>query len=196
MKKEVNEKNRWLYEQIKNYSPVNKQEENDKKLMLKSLEEFDDVLTRDNEMFHFTTSAWVVNHDRSKVLMIYHNIYNSWAWIGGHADGNPKLVEVAKKEVEEETGVSNLKLLVDGVFGLSILGVTPHVKRGKYVSAHLHYDLEFLFEASEDEGLRIAPNENSNVGWIDVSTLFDEVNEEHMKPIYKKLTDKVKDLNI
>ena len=34
--------------------------------------------------------------------MIYHNIYNSWAWTGGHADGNENLVEVALKEAEEQ----------------------------------------------------------------------------------------------
>ena len=151
-------KNKELYEQIKNYTPENEQEENDKRLMLKSLAEFDDVLTRGNEMFHFTTSAWVVNPDRTKVLMIYHNIYNSWSWIGGHADGNSNLLEVVQREIEEESGVTDLNLLVNGIFGLSIQIVKPHIKREKYVSSHLHYDIQFLFEASEDQKLKIAPN--------------------------------------
>lgn len=196
MSNEINKRNKELYEYIINYIPENEQEKNDKKLMLKYLTEFDDVLTRDNEMFHFTTSAWIVNHDRTKVLMIYHNIYDSWAWIGGHADGNSNLFEVVKKEIEEESGVTNLKLLEDGIFGLSIQVVKPHIKRGKYVSSHLHYDLQFLFEASEDEELKIAPNENSNVGWIGISNLLNEVNEDHMKPLYQKLMDKVKRLDI
>lgn len=196
MLNEINVGNKELYEQIINYIPENEQEENDKRLMLKSIKEFDDILTRDNEMFHFTTSAWIVNHDRTKVLMIYHNIYDSWAWIGGHADGNSNLLEVVKREVEEESGVTNLKLLENGIFGLSIQIVKPHTKKGKYVSSHLHYDLQFLFEASENEELKIAPNENSNVGWIDISNLLDKVNEDHMKPLYQKLIDKVKRLNI
>ena len=34
--------------------------------------------------------------------MIYHNIYDSWAWVGGHADGDEDLVHVVKKEIEEQ----------------------------------------------------------------------------------------------
>ena len=45
-----------------------------------------------------TASAWVVNKDRSKVLMVYHNIYNSWSWLGGHADGETDLLAVAIRE--------------------------------------------------------------------------------------------------
>ena len=185
-------KNKDLYEQILYYTPENEQEENDKRLMLKSLTEFDDVLTRDNEMFHFTTSAWIVNKDRTKVLMVYHNIYDSWSWIGGHADGNSNLLNVIKREVEEESGITNLKLLENGIFGLSIHAVKPHIKRGKYVSSHLHYDLQYLFEASERDALKIALNESSNVGWLDISTLLDKVSEDQMKPLYQKLINKVK----
>ena len=68
-----------LRKEIENYKPYNVQEEQDKKVMLKYIDAFDNVLTRNNEFGHFTASAWVVNKDRTKVLMIYHNIYKSWA---------------------------------------------------------------------------------------------------------------------
>lgn len=184
-------KNQELYELIINYVPENEQEETDKRIMLKYINEFDDVLTRQNEMFHFTTSAWIVNADKTKVLMIYHNIYNSWAFVGGHADGNSNLLEVIKREIFEETGIDKIKLLTDKIFGLSIITVKPHIKKGKYVSSHLHYDIEFLFEASETDTLKIKEDENSNVAWLDVNTVLDKVTEEHMKPLYKKLMGKV-----
>ena len=57
-------------------------------------------------MAHMTASSWIVNEDYTKVLMIYHNIYNSWAWTGGHADGDEDLLHVAVKEAREETGLS------------------------------------------------------------------------------------------
>ncbi len=96
-----------LYKLIMDFMPENEQEKNDKK-MLKYIKKFDDVLTRKNEMFHFTTSAWIVNHNKTKVLMIYHNIFDSWAWIGRHSDGNSNLLEVVKKEILEETGIKKL----------------------------------------------------------------------------------------
>ncbi len=182
-----------LYQKIESYVPVNEQEENDKRIMLKTIPKFDNVLTRENETFHFTTSAWIVNPARTKVLMIYHNIYQSWSWIGGHADGEANLLEVVKREITEETGVTHMKLLSDDIFGLSIQCVRSHHKRRKFISCHLHYDLQFLFEVSEEENLQIKPDENSNVGWLDADTFLELVSEEEMKPIYTKLMKKVKE---
>ena len=143
-------------------------------------------------MCHFTASNWIVNKDRTKVIMIYHNIYKSWAWTGGHADGDSDLLHVARKEAEEETGLSNLKLLSDGIYGLQILTVDPHIKRGKYVASHVHLDCCFLFEANEKDLLRIKEDENSGVKWVDITLVNDLTNEEKMKPIYKKLNEKLK----
>ena len=133
-----------LKQQIQNYQPYNEQEKKDKEVMLKYLATFDNLLTRENEFAHFTASAWVVNKERTKVLMIYHNIYQSWAWTGGHADGEENLQKVALREVEEETGLQNLELMDDAIYSLEILTVNGHVKRGKYVSSHLHLNLTFL----------------------------------------------------
>ena len=49
--------------------------------MLKYIRDFDDVLTRENEYGHFTSSAFILNRERTKILMIFHKIYNSWAWV-------------------------------------------------------------------------------------------------------------------
>ena len=181
-----------LKEQIENYIPYNEQEENDKEMMLKYIDKFEDVLTRENRMCHFTASNWIVNKERTKVLMIYHNIYKSWAWTGGHADGDSDLLHVALKEVEEETGLKNLKILSDGIFGIQIVTVDSHIKRGKFVPSHLHLDCCFLLEADENEVVKIKADENSGVEWIDVDKATEVTNEEKMKPIYTKLNEKMK----
>lgn len=181
-----------LKEQIENYIPYNEQEENDKEMMLKYIDTFEDVLTRENRMCHFTASNWIVNKERTKVLMIYHNIYKSWAWTGGHADGDSDLLHVALKEVEEETGLKNLKILSDGIFGIQIVTVDSHIKRGKFVPSHLHLDCCFLLEADENEVVKIKADENSGVEWIDIDKATEVTNEEKMKPIYAKLNEKMR----
>lgn len=178
-------------ELIKKYKPCNEQEEKDKELMLKYINTFDDVLTRNNEICHFTASNWIVNKDRTKVLMVYHNIYKSWAWTGGHADGDSDLIHVALKEANEETGLTNLKVISDGIFSLQILTVDSHIKRGKFVASHLHLDCCFLVEADENEKLRIKDDENSGVKWVDNNKAVELTNEVKMKPIYAKLNEKV-----
>ena len=185
-----------IKEQIEKYIPYNEQEASDKELMLEYIDKFEDVLTRKNKMCHFTASNWIVNKDKTKVLMIYHNIYKSWAWTGGHADGDSDLLHVAIKEAEEETGLNNLKLLSDGIYGLQILTGDSHIKRGKFVSSHLHLDCCFLFEANEEDELRIKEDENSGVKWVEIDKATKLTNEEKMKPIYAKLNSKLKTIKI
>ena len=164
----------------------------DKEIMLNCINTFKDVLTRENKICHFTASNWIINKERTKVLMIYHNIYKSWAWTGGHADGDSNLLHVALKEAEEETGLKNLKLLSDGIFGIQILTVDSHIKREKFISSHLHLDCCFLLEANENEILKIKEDENSGVKWIDIEKAVEITNEPKMKPIYRKLNEKYK----
>ena len=98
-----------LMESIRAYQPFNEQEEMDKSLILNWIETQDDAFSRDNTVAHMTASAWVVNKDRSRVLMAYHNIYDSWSWLGGHADGETDLLAVAIREVKEEAGISGVR---------------------------------------------------------------------------------------
>ena len=181
-----------LYNQIKNYIPYNAKEAADKEAMLFFMERNPDCLLRTNLNGHFAATAWVVNRQRTKVLMIYHNIYNSWSWAGGHADGNAELEAVAHREIAEETGLTELKPLCGGIFAINALTVEPHIKKGQQVAAHIHYDVEYLFEADDSLPLRIKEDENSAVGWVDIADIDTAVTEEKMKPVYALLVEKAK----
>ena len=74
---------------------------------------------------------------------------------------------------------------------MEILTVNSHIKRGKFVPAHLHLDCCFLLEADEDEELKIKEDENSGVKWFNIDEIMNVTNEEQMKPIYMKLNKKI-----
>lgn len=179
---------------IKRYVPYNEQEKADKAVILQCLETFEDVLSRDNKIVHFTSSAFVVNKTMDKVLVIHHNIYNSWSWTGGHADGEEDLLAVAVKELKEETGVVNIKLVIPGIFSLDILPVLGHVRKGEYVCPHLHLSAAFLIEADENDVLCVKEDENSGVKWIPLKELNIYSNEPHMHKVYDKFIAKIKEL--
>ena len=175
-------------QEIKEFVPTCEQEAGDRRLMLEYLAQHGDAaLTRDCELGHFTASSMIFNSARDKVLMIYHNIYNSWSWTGGHADGEVDLLQVAMREAREETGIHTLQPLIGDLFALDILTVCEHVKRGNYVSAHLHFNLSYLLEADETEALQMKEDENSGVRWIPVSQIKEFVTEPEMMPVYEKL---------
>ncbi len=181
--------------QIKAYQPVNEQEVQDQKVILDYLTQFEDnILTRDNEFAHLTSSGFILNKSFDKVLMIYHNLYQSWAWTGGHADGEADLLAVAIKEAKEETGIKQVKPLSQEIMSLDILPVWGHVKKGHYVSSHQHLNVSYLLTADEDEVLVIKEDENSNVGWIPVDEIQMYCQEPQMIPIYQKLIKKAKEL--
>ena len=182
-----------LKENIESFIPYNIQEENDKKLILEYIDMFPDILTRDNKLCHFTASNWIVNKDRTKVFMAYHNIYDSWSWLGGHADGEEDLRKVALREVQEESGIRKANPVTDDLFSIEVLTVDGHWKRGSYVSSHLHLNVTYLVEASEDEMLSMKPDENSGVAWFGLEEAVEASTEPWFKEhIYRKLNEKLK----
>lgn len=180
-------------EELKRYHPRSEQEAADREMILRYIEAFPDtILTRENGFAHMTGSSMIFNKGRDKVLMAYHNIYRSWSWTGGHADGEEDMLFVAEKEAKEETGVGTLRVLCDKVdngvlAAVDVLPVWGHVKRGRYVTSHLHLNLSYLFEAEEKEILHIKEDENSQVAWLPVSEVKTKVTEPDMIPVYEKL---------
>lgn len=199
-----------MIKQIEAYEPYNEQEARDKEIILSMLTETErmgeDIFSRENRMAHMTASAWVVNRDRTKVLLAYHNIYNSWAWLGGHADGERNLLSVAVREVCEESGLTPAHVrpawlisqkgdLSQGsagdIFSLEVLAVGGHFKKGEYISSHLHLNVTYLLESDEEETLYKKEDENSSVKWFLPEEALAASSElwfaEH---IYRKLNEK------
>lgn len=176
---------------IKGFVPFNEQELKDKEAALKYISMFDDILTRDNEIIHITSSGFVLNKAKDKVLMVHHNIFNAWSLPGGHADGDADLLGVAMSEVREETGVKDIILISDKVVSLDILPVIGHFRKGKYVSSHLHISVVYLLEADENEQVIVQPDENSAVRWISINEVELSSNEPHMRTVYNKIISKI-----
>ena len=163
-----------IFEQLQAFTPFNEQEASDRRLMLQYAGLFSDLLTRDNEMAHLTASCWIVNPDKTKVLL---------------ADGEADLLAVALKEANEESGVTARPVLRD-IFSVEILGVPGHVKRGKYVSSHLHLNVTYLLEVDEEQALHEKPDENSGVRWFALRDVIPSTREPEMRVVYQKLMDK------
>ena len=182
---------------IREYQPYNEQEERDKALILDFLAKNGDAFLRENRVAHMTASAWVVNPARDRVLMVYHRIYDSWSWTGGHADGEEDLAAVALREVREETGVKSARLLSDEIFSLEVLTVDGHEKRGEYVSSHLHLNVTWLIEADDHDPLTVCEAENSGVRWFTPEGALAASTEPwFVERIYRKLNDRLREFEI
>ena len=181
-----------LLRELAVYRPWNEQEERDCAELLRRLHSGEELYSRDNAAAHLTASAWVVNPDRSQVLMAYHKLYDSWAWLGGHADGDRDLLAVALREVREESGLTDVRPVSEQIYSLEILSVDGHEKRGRYVSSHLHLNVTYLLEADPSAPIRPKPDENSRVGWFSPEDAVAASSEPWFRErIYKKLNEKL-----
>lgn len=183
-----------LYELIHAYHPKNPQEVQDQKVMLAYIKQFDTILVRDNVFAHVTASPWIVNQDFTKVLMCYHNIYQSWSWCGGHVDGDLDFQHVAIKEAQEETGIQEIQLYDNEILALDILPVPPHEKHGQPISAHLHLNVTYLCVGNDQEKLRSKEDENSDVAWFTIEDVLHLVSEKDMIVVYQKLINQTKNI--
>ncbi len=187
-----------IVETIQNHKTFDTQEERYKESFLQFFKYFPKEMwgVRENLIGHLTASAWVINKEKTKVLFAFHNIYNSWAWLEGHSDDDLDLLHVAKKEVMEESGLkeTDFKPLFKIPFDIDTAAVHSHMKKELFIPDHLHYNVTYLFEADENAPLQHLPEENSDVKWIHIDELLSKVSEEHMKPIYKRIMEKVRSL--
>ena len=183
-----------IEKQIESYVPFNDQERKDRQTLLEWIHSGMDLYTRDNSFAHWTASAWVVNQNMDKVLMVYHNIYDSWSWMGGHADGERDLLATSLREVREESGIEHVVPLSEDIFSLEILTVDGHVIKVKYVYSHLHLNVTYLLQADDHQTLSIAEEENSGVRWFSLQDALKASSEPwFVRNIYSKLNQKLED---
>lgn len=180
-----------LRQKIENYIPFDEQEKKDKEQFLRFIDTFDDVLTRDNIFGHFSASAFLVNKKRNKMIVVYHIINDGWIYPGGHADGDDNLLSVAVREVEEETGLK-AKILDENIYAIQSAPVKGHIKSGKYVSSHIHFDVLYLMEADDRSPLKYKENESKGVNWISFEEADDKTMCDFIRPIHKKIIEKLK----
>ena len=153
--------------------------------MLDFLNKKGNSFSKENKEGHFTGSAWIVNPDRSMVLMTHHRKLNMWLQLGGHADGMEDLISVAIREAKEESGFNEFVLLSDRIFDLDI----HKFPATKDEPRHHHYDVRFLLEADPNNNTIIISDESIDVQWIPLDKVLSLNPESSIQRMVKKTPD-------
>jgi 8-oxo-dGTP pyrophosphatase MutT (NUDIX family) len=174
------------------YQPQDPFEVADLDYIRDAIKHYGDALYQRHPHMHYSASAMIFNQTMTKTVMIYHKLYDSWGWVGGHMDGMTDFKMVAIKEATEETGLSDLKLLSDKPISIEVLPVWFHMKKGAAISSHLHLNVSYILIANEDEPLLANDIETDGVRWIDLKDIDQFVSEPEMMPIYTKIIERGK----
>jgi 8-oxo-dGTP pyrophosphatase MutT (NUDIX family) len=131
---------------------------------------------------HVTGAAWILSADRRRCLLTHHRKLDRWLQMGGHADGQWQVEEVALREAREESGMTRFDLVpVDGVLMPLDVDVheipARHDASGQLVEdAHEHHDVRFLLIAHAHQET-CCSNESHEIGWFtpdEIEKLTDE----------------------
>lgn len=127
---------------------------------------------------HVTGSAWVVSADGERALLLHHKKLGKWLQPGGHADGQSDVAGVARREVVEETGLTELRLFSETPLDLDVHEIPElFTPEGVVVEdAHEHHDVRYLFICEGDEN-PVLSDESNELRWCgpdEVRGLTDE----------------------
>jgi 8-oxo-dGTP pyrophosphatase MutT (NUDIX family) len=161
------------------YQPTSPRQLMHKKEILLFIQKHTEFLHRLCLEGHLTASAFVVNKERTQVLLMHHTKLDRWLQPGGHADGDPDLLAVALRETQEECGISKLKPVSNEIFDLDIHMIPERLAE----PTHWHYDIRFLIEGDPEEPLQ-GNHESKAIRWVpfsEVQTLTKE--ESILRPL-------------
>jgi 8-oxo-dGTP pyrophosphatase MutT (NUDIX family) len=117
---------------------------------------------------HITSGAWIMNAQKTEVLLTHHKKFDMWCQLGGHNDGNPSCKETALKEAEEESGITGFTFLHQGIFDIDI-----HPIPG---SCEYHYDVRYLLQAPTDAHYTVS-EESHDLAWVPLAKLKEYTQE-------------------
>lgn len=159
---------------LKNYVPFDDMETFQLKQIRQFLAETSNPYSRSNILGHIVAEAWIVNPKRDHVVLVEHKIHKHWVTPGGHCDGNPDVFAQAVREAREETGLTDIRPLLQGnIFDMYVSYVPSRKKIPGIEPTHLHFDICFSFEANENAPLRIS-KESTQLAWIPIKRLSDK----------------------
>lgn len=108
---------------------------------------------------HITGSGLLVSADGRRVLMNHHKFLNIWICFGGHADGELDVLNVALREVIEESGIADVEPVTGKIFDVDVHGIPCNPAKGE--PAHKHFDLRYLFRVRRADSEAFTGSEES-----------------------------------
>ena len=161
-----------LYRAIENYNPKDEKEKECVEKTKEFLKTNDNCFSRTNLKGHVTAGALVMDKD-GNVLLNHHKALDKWLLFGGHSDGESNSLNVAKREVMEESGITEFDDL-----GGRILDIDAHIipeNPAKKEPAHYHFDIRFLFIVRNKE-FKLS-NESKEAKWMSISQAKQVMND-------------------
>lgn len=135
-----------------------------------TLDRFFDFVTNNEHCFergnpgHITSSAWLINAQKTHALLTHHKKFNEWMQLGGHNDGNFDCKSVALQEGVEESGITALSFVYPGIFDIDIHAIPS--------ACLYHYDVRYVLQAPENSVYNVS-EESHDLAWVSFDKMYE-----------------------
>jgi len=122
-----------------------------------------------------------IQNGKAVILLIRHLDYNDWFLPKGHTEPGETVEQAALREIEEETGLTELEVV-------EFLGNFERVAHGAQELKTEHY---FLIRKTSDQKERIEPGQNWEIRWFgkeELPIFYIPEQEKIVRDIWSKLT--------
>lgn len=140
---------------------------------------------------HVTAAAWILSTDRRRALLTHHRKLDRWLQLGGHADGQWLVEEVALREAREESGLTRFDIIpINGItmpFDVDVHVIPPRYDAcgHEIEDSHEHHDIRFLMIAHSDDDIR-ASDESHEIAWFTPEEVRQRTDEESVLRMLRK----------
>ncbi len=146
---------------LERYVPMDERDDAQRRRIEAFVREHPECFQRSLAHGHLTGSAWLLDSTGQRVLLTHHRKLDRWLQLGGHADGDPNLLEVALREAREESGIHDIRPLSEEIFDLDV----HPIPRTAAHAAHLHFDIRFLLQVCGCDDF-VVSDESHALGWF------------------------------
>lgn len=171
-----------LKKQLDDYVPWSEKDKEDAKTLSDFIDSEEEIFGKENPGRHVTGSAFIVNPEMTKTLLVHHAKLDRWLQPGGHTETDEHVSEGAAREANEETGISDFRTFSDEIFDVDIHYIPG---RGE-AEGHYHYDVRYLIIADEKEEI-VVSHESNDVKWFSFEEAIRITNEESILRMIERI---------
>jgi 8-oxo-dGTP pyrophosphatase MutT (NUDIX family) len=174
-------KRRWLLKKLDHYEPFDEGEATMVARLLSFVLAHERCCDRRLEGGHVVVGAWVLDQRREQVLLLRHRKLGKWLQPGGHIERDESLIDAARRELTEESGLRKFRLLSGEVFDFNVHTIPARAGEAE----HIHYDVRFVFEASSSAKLQVS-DESHELRWVNLAKVLRLNDSSSMKRMIAK----------
>ena len=170
------------------HQPGDAKEASDIQMIKQLIAQHPNIFCPNCEAGHITASALIVDATSLRTLLHYHKRLRRWLQVGGHADYETEIAQVALREAREETGLSDLSFFPPQDKPVPIDFDVHVILQHGDIPQHHHLDFRYLLLTRCPDVLSPSAGESTQFKWLsfDDALAFDDEIDASLKRLLRK----------